>query len=70
MHPKEDLREVNKRTVIGLTRIEAGTSSAHIFSPDLGFNDVDVKTLLGDVPDGELKQYLEEHGGANDIATN
>ena len=37
---------------------------------ELGFNDTDVKTLLGDVPDGELKQYLEDHGGANDIATN
>jgi hypothetical protein len=29
-----------------------------------------LKTLLGDVPDGELKQYMEEHGGAMDIATN
>jgi hypothetical protein len=34
------------------------------------FNDNDLKSLLGDVPDGELKQYMEEHGGANDIATN
>jgi hypothetical protein len=33
-------------------------------------NDTDLKTLLGDIPDGELKQYMEEHGGANDIATN
>ena len=33
-------------------------------------NDTDLKTLLGDVPDGELKQYMEEHGGASDIATN
>lgn len=33
-------------------------------------NDTDLKTLLGDVPDGELKQYIEEHGGASDIATN
>lgn len=37
---------------------------------DIDLNDTDVKTLLGDVPDGELKQYMEEHGGANDIATN
>ncbi|HXB06679.1 MAG TPA: hypothetical protein VNW04_06180 [Puia sp.] len=37
---------------------------------DLEFNDGDVRTLLGDIPDGELKQYLEEHGGANDMATN
>jgi hypothetical protein len=36
----------------------------------LDINDSDVKSLLGDVPDGELKQYLDEHGGANDIATN
>jgi hypothetical protein len=36
----------------------------------LGVNDNDLKTLLGNVPDGELKQYMEEHGGADDIATN
>lgn len=36
----------------------------------LDMNDSDLKTLLGDVPDGELKQYMEEHGGALDIATN
>jgi hypothetical protein len=36
----------------------------------LDMNDSDLKTLLGDVPDGELKQYMEEHGGAMDIATN
>lgn len=37
----------------------------------LDFNDGDLlKSLLGDVPDGELKQYMEEHGGSNDIATN
>jgi hypothetical protein len=33
-------------------------------------NENDLKTLLGNVPDGELKQYMEEHGGADDIATN
>jgi hypothetical protein len=36
----------------------------------LDFNDNDVKSLLGDIPEGELKQYMEEHGGPNDIATN
>ena len=36
----------------------------------LDITDSDVKSLLGDVPDGELKSYMEEHGGANDIATN
>lgn len=36
----------------------------------LDMSDSDLKTLLGDVPDGELKQYMEEHGGAMDIATN
>jgi hypothetical protein len=36
----------------------------------LDINDNDVKNLLGDIPDGELKQYLDEHGRANDIATN
>ena len=34
------------------------------------FNEGDLKSLLGDVSDGELKQYMEEHGGANDLATN
>ena len=37
---------------------------------NLDINDSDVKSLLGDVPDGELKQYMEVHGRANDIATN
>jgi hypothetical protein len=37
---------------------------------NLDINDSDVKSLLGDVSDGELKQYMEEHGRANDIATN
>jgi hypothetical protein len=36
----------------------------------LDINDSDVKSLLGDVPDGDLKTYMEEHGGPNDIATN
>jgi hypothetical protein len=36
----------------------------------LDIDDNDVKSLLGDVPDGELKQYMEEHGGAKDMATN
>jgi hypothetical protein len=33
-------------------------------------DDTDLKNLLGDVPDVELKQYMEEHGGADGIATN
>ena len=36
----------------------------------IDMNDTDLNTLLGDIPDGELKQYMEEHGGASDIATN
>ncbi|HEY4063264.1 MAG TPA: hypothetical protein VGM30_15265 [Puia sp.] len=36
----------------------------------LNVDENDVKSLLGDVPDGELKQYLEEHGGEKDVATN
>jgi hypothetical protein len=36
----------------------------------LDIDDNDVKSLLGDVPDGDLKQYMEEHGGAKDMATN
>jgi hypothetical protein len=37
---------------------------------NIDMNDNDLKSLLGDVPDGELKQYMEEHEGATDIATN
>lgn len=29
----------------------------------LDINESDIKTMMGDVPDDELKQYLEEHGG-------
>jgi hypothetical protein len=36
----------------------------------LDVNDSDVNGLLGDVPDGELKQYMEEHGAVKDLATN
>ena len=36
----------------------------------LNVDENDVKSLLGDIPDGELKQYLEEHGEAKDVATN
>jgi hypothetical protein len=36
----------------------------------LDMNDSGLKTLLGDVSDGELKQYMDELGGAGDIATN
>ena len=36
----------------------------------LDMNEGDVKSLLGDVPDGELQQYIEEQGRATDIATN
>lgn len=37
---------------------------------NLDMNDSNIKTLLGNVPDGELQQYMEEHGRADDIATN
>ena len=36
----------------------------------LDFNDGDIKSLLGEIPDGDLKQYMDEHGEAVDIATN
>ncbi len=39
-------------------------------SNNIEIDDNDLKSLLGNIPDGELKQYMEEHGGANDIATN
>jgi len=34
------------------------------------FSDSDFKSLLGEVPDGALKEYMDEHGGADDMATN
>jgi hypothetical protein len=37
---------------------------------NLDMNDGNIKTLLGNIPDGELQQYMEEHGRADDIATN
>jgi hypothetical protein len=39
-------------------------------SPTVQHDDADLKNLLGNVPDVELKQYMEEHGGADGIATN
>jgi hypothetical protein len=45
------------------------TNSASLSAVSVG-NENDLKTLLGNVPDGELKQYMEEHGGTDDIATN
>jgi hypothetical protein len=36
----------------------------------LNFNDGDIKSLLGEIPDGELRQYIDEYGRAADIATN
>jgi hypothetical protein len=44
------------------------TSNASTAAIDM--DDNDIKSLLGEVPDGELKQYLEEQEGANDNATN
>jgi len=36
----------------------------------LDISDNDAKSLLGDVPDGELAQYMEEHGDLKDYPTN
>ncbi len=65
----------NFLTVQGATFEQPQSSASHLgasvsgaVTPDA--NDGDLKSLLGNVPDGELKQYMEEHGGANDIATN
>jgi len=49
---------------------QATTTESMNSTATLDINDSDVKSLLGDVPDGDLKQYMEEHGGAVDIATN
>jgi hypothetical protein len=36
----------------------------------LDLNEGDVKSFLGDVSDKDLQQYMEEHGKADDLATN
>ena len=36
----------------------------------LDLNEGDVKNLLGEVSDDDLQQYMEEHGKADDMATN
>ncbi len=36
----------------------------------LDISDNDAKSLLGDIPDGELAQYMEEHGNLQDYPTN
>jgi len=36
----------------------------------LDISDTDVKSLLGDVPDGDLAQYMVEHGDLKDYPTN
>ena len=36
----------------------------------LDLSDNDVKSFLGEVPDGELRQYIDEHGDEKDLATN
>ncbi len=46
------------------------TESVTNSTATLDMDDSDVKSLLGNVPDNELQQYMEEHGRANDIATN
>jgi hypothetical protein len=65
----------NFLTVQGATFEQPATSASTLGASTLGaatldVNDNDLKTLLGNVPDGELKQYMEEHGGANDMETN
>jgi len=61
----DNSRDDNSRDDNNPTATEPMNSTA-----TLDITDSDVKSLLGDVPDGELKLYMEEHGGANDIATN
>jgi hypothetical protein len=36
----------------------------------LDMNEGDVKSFLGDVSDNDLQRYMEEHGKADDLATN
>ncbi len=60
----------NFLTVQGATFDQPQSSASVSGAATPGANDGDLKSLLGNVPDGELKQYMEEHGGENDIATN
>jgi hypothetical protein len=36
----------------------------------LDINDADVKSILGNVSDDELKQYMDDNGGTKDLVTN
>jgi len=36
----------------------------------LEFSDNDIRSFLGDIPDNDLKQYMEEHGDLKDYPTN
>jgi hypothetical protein len=36
----------------------------------LDLSDNDVKSFLGEIPDGELKQYIDEHGDEKEVVTN
>jgi hypothetical protein len=60
----------NFLTVQGASPWGATSEQPTSTASTLDVNDKDLKTLLGNVPDGELKQYMEERGGANDIETN
>lgn len=48
-----------------LADVAANTIAA---TPDI--NDSDVKDFLGEVPDAELQQYMDEHGSSKDPLTN
>jgi hypothetical protein len=43
---------------------------ANIGTATLEMNEGEVKSLLGEVSDDDLQQYMEEHGKADDLATN
>jgi hypothetical protein len=43
---------------------------ANIGTATLDMNEGEVKSLLGEVSDDDLQHYIEEHGKADDLATN
>ncbi|MHA4812201.1 hypothetical protein ACX0G9_29165 [Flavitalea flava] len=56
---QEILNYIDNQT-ISIPQAEAATNGS---TATLDINESDIKSMLGDVPDDELNEYLEEHGG-------
>ncbi len=50
--------------------IPLAETMANSSTATLDFSDTDVKNILGNVSDDELKEYLDDNGGTKDPVTN